>query len=229
MKGYKGTVTLAPVTRILDDLSYFLSQGIPAAILYAQGAVIDSISKTYPSYNYSGLTDESYDRWHNVLARVEGCFPVLFKVFQDIVPTEISKPNWYNASLVQAWADRVQAGRKPLAGPLLVLNGDDDNVVRPQGVDSAVNDTCSLIQKSGSKTSIEHVTYTAMDHFSVIQASQTKWMGWIKDRLAGKTVNSKGCTSSVTTGMRTDFTVKSSAPNFFLSFFDADENWKYGL
>jgi hypothetical protein len=197
--------------------------------LFGQGAVIDSISKTYPEYNYTGLTPKSYDRWHNVLARVEGCFPILFQVFGDLTISELAKPKWYNDPLVQEWAERVQAGRKPFAGPLLVLNGDDDHVVRHEGVDAAVKATCDLAKKSKAKDSIEHVTYPGMDHFSVIQASQMKWMGWIKDRLAGENLNNKGCSSTEAPGLRTEFTPKSSAPNFFLSFFGPEESWKYNL
>ncbi|KAH6876552.1 Alpha/Beta hydrolase protein [Thelonectria olida] len=229
LKGYKGTVSIAPVTRILDDLAYFSDNSLQAPILFAQGAVIDSISKTYPKYNYAGLTPKSYDRWHNVLAKVEGCFPILFQVFGDLAVSDLAKPKWYNDPLVEEWAERVQAGRKPFAGPLLVLNGDEDHVVRHEGVDAAVKATCDLVEGLRAKDSVEHVTYPGMDHFSVIQASQLKWMGWIKDRLAGEKLESKACSSTVTPRLRTDSNPQSSAPNFFLSFFGPEESWKYNL
>ncbi|KAF4459769.1 secretory lipase [Fusarium albosuccineum] len=229
LKGYQGTVSIAPVTRILDDLAYFADNSIIAPVLFGQPVLIDSVSKIYPEYNYTGLTATSYDRWHNVLAKVKGCFPVLQQVYSDVQPSEIAKPEWYKEPIPKKWAERVQAGRKQFAGPLLVLSGKSDHVVRQEGIEAAVKDTCNLAGKSGAKQSLEHVTYSEMDHFPVIQASQMKWMGWIKDRLSGKRLETKGCSSEVEPGFRTDHTVQTSTPNFFLSFFNAEESWKYGL
>ncbi|KAM0424428.1 hypothetical protein ACHAPT_010349 [Fusarium lateritium] len=229
LKGYQGTVAIAPVTRIFDDLAYFDDNGQVAAVTFGQTALIDSVSKIYPEYNYTALTPKSYDRWHNVLAKVEGCFPLLPLVFGDLKPEEVAKAGWYKEAIPQKWAKRVEAGRKQFAGPLLVLNGDNDAVVRQEGVKAAVDDTCNLVQKSRLKESLEHVTYHAMDHFPVIQASQLKWMGWIKDRLSGKTVENRGCSSEVVPGFRTEATVQTSMPNFFLSFFEGADTWKYGL
>lgn len=135
------------------------------------------------------------------------------------------KQGWYKDPTAKKWADRVAVGRKAFAGPLLVLNGADDHVVRPGGVEQAVKDTCGFAKNS----SLEHVVFSAMDHFSAIQAGQLKWMGWIKDRLSGKTVGKKGCYSEVVQGLRTDFTVSALGPNFFLSFFGPQESWKYSL
>ncbi|KAM0561395.1 hypothetical protein ACHAPJ_003276 [Fusarium lateritium] len=228
LDGYKGTVAIAPVTRILDDVAYWTENGIAAPGLLGQTALVDSVSKLYPEYNYTGLTPTSYDRWHNVLAKVEGCFPVLALVTSDLKPSELVKPKWYKDPTAQKWSDRVAAGRKDFAGPLLVLSGSDDHIVRHEGIEAAVKDTCNLAEESGRTDSLEHVTFSAMDHFSVIQASQLKWMGWIKDRLAGKD-SKKGCSSEVTQGLRTGFTVPGSAPNFFLSYFGPEVSYKYSL
>ncbi|CAJ0540285.1 Ff.00g074740.m01.CDS01 [Fusarium sp. VM40] len=222
LKGYKGTVSIAPVTRILDDFSYWTENKIASPGLIAQTAVVDSISKLYPNYNYTGLTATGYDRWHNVLAKVEGCFPVLALVTSGL---QVVKQGWYKDATAKKWADRVAVGRKAFAGPLLVLNGADDHVVRPEGIEQAVKDTCGFAKDS----SLEHVVYSAMDHFSAIQAGQLKWMGWIKDRLSGKVVGKKGCSSEVIQGLRTESTVSSLGPNFFLSFFGPQEGWKYSL
>ncbi|KAM5349831.1 hypothetical protein ACJ41O_006336 [Fusarium nematophilum] len=225
LKGYKGTVAIAPVTRILDDLAYFADKSIIAPVIFGQAAIIDSVSKIYPEYNYTGLTPTSYDRWHNVLAKVEGCFPLLSLVFSDVNPSNLAQPKWYNEPIPKKWATRVEAGRKAFAGPLLVLSGESDHVVRQEGIEAAVKDTCDL---TGKSEGLEHVTYHEMDHFPVIQASQMKWMGWIKERLAGKKVR-KGCSSEVTPGLRTEHTPQTSSPNFFLSFFGPEEGWKYNL
>jgi hypothetical protein len=190
--------------------------------LIAQTAVVDSISKLYPGYNYTGLTAIGYDRWHNVLAKVEGCFPVLALVTSGL---QAVKQEWYKDATAKKWAGRVAVGRKAFAGPLLVLNGADDHVVRPEGIKQAVKDTCGFSKDS----SLEHVVYSAMDHFSAIQAGQLKWMGWIKDRLSGKVVGTKGCSSEVVQGLRTESTVSALGPNFFLSFFGPQEGWKYSL
>ncbi|KAF5724495.1 secretory lipase [Fusarium mundagurra] len=228
LKGYKGTVSIAPVTRILDDYAYWTENSIASPGLLAQSAVIDSISKIYPKYNYTGFTSTGYDRWHNVIAKVKGCFPVLALATMDLTPTDIAKSGWYKDQTAKKWADRVAVGRKTFAGPLLVINGADDHVVRPEGIDAAVKDTCDLVKKSGNKESFEHATFSGMDHFSTIQASQMKWMDWIKSRLSGKTLE-KGCSEELVEGLRTNDTVHTLGPNFFLSYFDTAESWKYSL
>ncbi|KAM0352552.1 hypothetical protein ACHAPU_002222 [Fusarium lateritium] len=222
LQGYKGTVSIAPVTRILDDFSYWAENSIASPGLAAQSAAVDSISKLYPEYNYTGFTPLGYDRWHNVLAKVEGCFPVLALVASS---PEVVKKEWYNDPAAKKWAVRVAVGRKTFAGPLLVLNGDVDHIVRPEGMAQAVKDTCRFAKRS----SLEHVVFSDMDHFSAIQAGQLKWMGWIKDRLSGKTTGKKGCSSEVVQGLRTEFTTPAQGPNFFLSFFGPQEGWKYIL
>ncbi|KAF4990815.1 hypothetical protein FGRMN_8256 [Fusarium graminum] len=222
LRGYKGTVSIAPVTRILDDFSYWAENSIASPGLAAQSAAVDSISKLYPEYNHTGFTPTGYDRWHNVLAKVEGCFPVLALVASG---PEIVKRERYKDPAAKKWAERVAVGRKTFAGPLLVLNGNSDHVVRPEGVEQAVKDTCGFSKES----SLEHVVFSAMDHFSAIQAGQLKWMGWIKDRLSGKTTGKKGCSSEAVRGLRTEFTTPALGPNFFLSFFGPQEGWKYSL
>ncbi|KAL7767619.1 hypothetical protein ACKLNR_001920 [Fusarium oxysporum f. sp. zingiberi] len=228
LKGYKGTVSIAPVTRILDDYAYWTENSIASPGLLAQSAVIDSISKIYPKYNYTGFTSTGYDRWHNVIAKVKGCFPVLALVTMDLAPTDIVKSSWYKDPTAKKWADRVAVGRKTFAGPLLIINGADDHVVRPEGIDAAVKDTCDLAKKTGNKEAVEHATFSGMDHFSAIQASQMKWMDWVKSRLSGKTLE-KGCSEGLVEGLKTNDTVHTLGPNFFLSYFDTAESWKYSL
>ena len=196
----------------------------------AEPALIDSISKIYPSYNYSALTPQSYDRWFNVMTPAGGCFPTLFTTFAfNITSDQISKKGWYNEETPQKWQNLIQNGRQKFAGPLLVINGLSDSVVRPAGVQSAVDDTCTLLKKTRDQTSLEHHTYEGMDHFSAIQASQMKWMGWIKDRLAGEKVYSRGCSVTKHSGITSDFTIETGSPNFFLDWFPAAEFWKYVL
>lgn len=146
----------------------------------------------------------------------------------DLAPTDIAKSGWYKDPTAKKWADRVAVGRKTFAGPLLVINGADDHVVRPEGIDAAVKDTCDLVKKSGNEEALEHATFSGMDHFSTIQASQMKWMDWIKSRLSDKTLE-KGCSEELVEGLRTNGTVHTLGPNFFLSYFDTAESWKYSL
>jgi hypothetical protein len=216
------------VTRILDDYAYWTENSIASPGLLAQSAVIDSISKIYPKYNYTGFTSTGYDRWHNVIAKVKGCFPVLALVTMDLAPTNIVKSGWYKDPTAKKWADRVAVGRKTFSGPLLIINGADDHVVRPEGIDAAVKDTCDLAKKTGNKEAVEHATFSGMDHFSAIQASQMKWMDWVKSRLSGKTLE-KGCSERLVEGLKTNDTVHTLGPNFFLSYFDTAESWKYSL
>ncbi len=107
---------------------------------------------------------------------------------------------------------------------------DSDVIVGITQVNSVVNDTCNMLKKEDwADASLEFVTYEGMNHFPVIQASSSKWLAWVKDRLSGKSVPGTGCTRSVTTGFRTESTVDSAGPNFLVEWANPQEAWKYTL
>ena len=91
-------------------------------------------------------------------------------------------------------------------GSLLVLAGEADVVVPMQSVEFPVEETCNMLQQQKWSESLEMATYSGINHFPVIQASQTKWLEWVKDRFSGGVVSGSGCTKVVVEGFRTYYT-----------------------
>ncbi|KAJ9615916.1 hypothetical protein H2200_001993 [Cladophialophora chaetospira] len=232
LAGFKGTVAIAPPTRQFELLAQILADpGHAEAPILAgqQPALIAAVTAAFPSYNFSGMTPLSYDRWMNVLAPLSGCLPTETLAFADVPAAQLAQPGWNTHPTVQQYANISQNGRKKFKGPLLIVGGGSDMIVSITQMTSAVNDTCSMLKQQGWKESLEFVKYEGMNHFPVIQASSMRWLPWLKDRLSGKSVAGTGCVKSVVDGFRTDDTVDSVAPNFLLEWASPQEGWKYTL
>lgn len=238
--GYRGTLAFAPpadaIAAINSANEAFANNVTGTWVLAARGfvqhSVIAGITAVYPSFNFTGMTDIVYDRFHNVMAKIQGCLPSDNIVFSDVPPAELGDPSWTSHPTALEFQRRTRASGKEVAGPFLVIAGGEDSAVRLETVQVAVNDTCAANSKS--KAAIEFVTYEGQDHFPVIQASQTYWMQWIKDRLAGKSVKSKGsdglCAKRTVKEFRTEFNKPSTPPNWLVTAVaDPRLVWQYSL
>ena len=111
----------------------------------------------------------------------------------------------------------------------MIIAGETDVVVPLSSVESAVDDTCIIMAEEHVQESLEMLTYADMDHFPVIQASQMRWLAWVKERLTGKEVSKAGCVRVEVNGYRTQFTLQSVTPNFLLTWAGTQEAWMYSL
>lgn len=230
--GYKGAVAIAPPTRTIDHLKDAFSnitEPWAQVIIAGQPKLIAAVTAAFPAYNYSGLTPVSYDRWFNVLEPLDGCLPTDTLAFTNVTSDELAVPNWYDAPTVQEFAKLAESGRKQFKGPLLIVSGEADIVVPLDTVEPAVDDTCTMLKQEHWNESLELITYSAMNHFPSIQASQMKWLPWIKDRLTDAPAPKAGCVKRAVNGFRTDDTVQTAYPNFLEGWASAEESWKYGL
>ncbi|KAH9901806.1 alpha/beta-hydrolase [Xylariomycetidae sp. FL2044] len=221
LAGYRGAVAIAPTT-FLDDLeaAYGTVETDPQVeLLGVVPLVIDAVTSYFPSYNWSSFTDKARDRYEHVLKPLRGCLPTENLAFGvDFQPTDFAGPGWLEADEVLEWSNLTAVGRKTFAGPLLVIGGERDGTVLIDTLKSAVDDTCDLVAADGDAESLEFAVYTGVSHFPAIQASQGRWMQWIKDRLAGKALKTKGgCTLETVEGLRTEFTAQSILPNFLVT------------
>ncbi|KAF2007066.1 alpha/beta-hydrolase [Amniculicola lignicola CBS 123094] len=238
--GYRGTVSISPPTRVVDILNIALAKiaSIPAAMLPAwalvtlsiQPKLIAAITTVYPSFNYSGMTPTSYDRWNNVVKPLQGCLPIEGLAF-DILPSEIAKPNWTSHSSVVEWGNRVAVGGKKFKGPMLAIVGEND-VVPVEVIEQDVDASC----KVSKGQSLEMITYQRSEHFPVIQVSRMKWMGWIKERISGNDA-SGDCVKvgicgkkSVVKAFNSNYTLHSIPPNWLVQWVPTPkEMWKLSL
>ncbi|KAE8555557.1 hypothetical protein EYB25_000254 [Talaromyces marneffei] len=138
--GYKGTVAIAPTTRIIDHLKDAFSnitEPWAQVIISGQPKLIAAVTAAFPEYNYSGLTPTSYDRWFNVLEPLDGCLPTDTLAFTNVTTDELAIANWYDAPTVQEFAKLAESGRKQFKGPLLIVSGEADIVVPLDTVEPA--------------------------------------------------------------------------------------------
>lgn len=238
--GYRGTIAISPPTRVLElvDNAHKIKASTPPSslplwvqvVLGLQPKMIASITSSYPSYNFSGMTPISYDRWNNVLKPLQGCLPTDNLAFADITLDQLVRPGWTNDSAAQQWQKKVSVGGNKFKGPLLVIGGEND--VQPiEFVEQSVKASC---RASGSE-SLEMFTYQAMSHFPMIQASRMKWMGWIKERIGGVDGDyARGAATecgknNFVEGFNTNYTLQSVTPNWLTQWVPQQEGWKLAL
>lgn len=235
--GYRGTVTISPAIGFVDLINDALQLASTAPLslpLWAQlviglqPKVIAAITTVFPSYNSSGMTDISYDRWYNVVKPLQGCLPTDSLAFASV--TDFARPGWTNNSLVQKWKDAVAVSGKKFKGPLLVLVGDSD-VIPVDKLKGAVNATCKV---SGDQ-SLEMSTYQSMEHFPVIQASRMQWISWVKEKITGnhgvytQDGQSNCGRTSLETGFNTNYTVHGVPPNWIVEWTPPELGWELSL
>lgn len=101
----------------------------------------------------------------------------------------------------------------------------------PGSILSTVQDTCEAMNAGGWTASLELVGYQHTAHFPVIQASQGRWLSWVKDRLPGTAPAPLiGCAIGEVAVFRTESTAMTGPlPNFVVSWANRTNIWQYAL
>jgi len=236
LPGYRGTVALAPAVRIFDQLDEALhahaagpTAAGPIAALGIAPKLIAGVTAAFPAYNYAGFTSLTAYRWHKVLKPKQGCLPADTLAFDGVTPEDLAVRDWQEHPTVRAYANLSRLGGRELQGPMLVITGDVDVIVSAKSVEGAADETCRFPQRGGS-AGIELITYKGAGHFPLIQASQGRWMNWVKERLRSPE-NEKlpACSKKTVEGLRSAFSVPAQLPNFLVTWAPAAEFWKYLL
>lgn len=226
--GYRGTTLIAPAASPIDIVEDAIKNPkLPWAFpaLSLQPLTIGAVNAVYPSYKLAGFTDQVLDIWQNAYERYEVCLPTSNILFGPI-STNLTKPGWQNASEVKTWGDLTRVGNKRFAGPLLILAGDLDgsdgiipfNGPYPSAVLTTVHQLCDLMEKGGWDHSLQVVGFESAAHFPVIQASESMWLDWIKQRFkSASPAPPSGCSIKMMEAFRGGRnTVHDTAPNFLL-------------
>lgn len=234
--GYKGAVALAPPTGIIEqvrrartDHAANRTQLWTNALLSFQAPLIKGVTAVYPSLNLSGMTELGWDRWVNVQEAVQGCLPTKQVSGLGVPLVEMAHRNWTEHPAVLEFEKRTAVGRRPFKGPLLIISGDRDSVTDINNLRETVNDTCEALESNESKEILHFMEYTGMNHFPVIQASQSKWIDWAKERFFSSGSSETRCRTEVIKGFRGEAVINTIFPNFLLETAGAGNNWKYAL
>ncbi|KAH7224338.1 Alpha/Beta hydrolase protein [Fusarium redolens] len=172
LKGYVGTISIAPVTKPLSTPRLFSS--------YSASVALSSI---FPDFNPSQwLTPLGVTR-QKLMKQIGGSVAVGQQLFFTESQSTFEKKDWYNASYHAAAFDKLGiVGNKPFAGPLLVIQGSEDVFIAASTTNETVGNTASLYPNS----SLSYMYVDKFGHTPIISGVRSLWMAWLEGRFQGK-------------------------------------------
>lgn len=179
VEGYLGTVAGSPDPNNYENIKATGGVGVAPRIARGLGSV-------FPSFNYSEWFEPEGVRKLNLLEELSGCN----SVSNQLVPQAegLIKPDWQESWYLRAYSDLSDPSRKPIAGPMLIVQGTGDTAVPANVVSKAVDETCAMFPDSH----IHYATFEGASHVPILNAAQQIWLQWIEDRFTGKQIPS-GC------------------------------------
>lgn len=199
--GYLGTVALSPITKIVDQAVIF-----GAAIAEAVVLVAREIPTIFPQFKVSDILTPAGVQRLNLLSEVQGCNSPAMELFQE---SGLFQPNWPQNPYVQAFQNLTANGNHAVAGPMLVIQGEADNLVPLQLTTEAIDKVCKDYPEPPQ---LEYVTLANATHVPAVYATQAQWLAWIGDRFAKKEI-AHGCRRS-----------RLSSPRPY-QYYQKEENW----
>ena len=178
VKGYLGAVVGSPVTDFIGVSKITGSDAVAAFIAR-------TLTSLYPSVKLSDILTSAGIGRLSLTAEIQGCLSTATELFAD---ADLAKPDWTDNHYVQAYNNFTNPAGKPIAGPMLVLQGDSDSAVPFPVVTESVHQTCTKHPDS----KLHYSTFAGASHVPTMFASQRLWLDFIAARFAGTAV-AKGC------------------------------------
>ncbi|KAH8841910.1 hypothetical protein MCOR27_001620 [Pyricularia oryzae] len=183
--GLIGAVAAAPATRPLSLIpeSFRRANGKPVgdapSVIFLQ-----SLGRLFPDQikpaNYFGQV--ALDR----LALAKGrCLISDLALFSTLTADELYKDkSWLTHPTVVDWQNRYNgaSGPKKLGTPLLVIQGEADELTYKEVAEKDFDDQCAALPDSAAEWSL----YPGMGHDASMQAGQAEIVAWVNDRFDGK-------------------------------------------
>ncbi|CAF9941400.1 MAG: hypothetical protein HETSPECPRED_003226 [Heterodermia speciosa] len=188
VKGYLGAVVGSPVTDFIGLVKTTGSATVAAFIARTLTTLYPSVVKLSDILTPAGIGRLA------LTAEIQGCLSTATELFAD---QNLTQPNWTDNHYVQVYNNLTDPGGKPIAGPVLVLQGDSDASVPFPVVTDSVHETCTKHPDSR----LHYATFAGAAHVPTMFASQRLWLDFIAARFAGTTVG-KGCRTSNYTSAR---------------------------
>ncbi|KAI1867779.1 uncharacterized protein JN550_006920 [Neoarthrinium moseri] len=181
-KGYLGSIAGSPWTSFGTSLKFQQSvSGLNSIV----ARIATGVASIFPSFSYSDWLTEKGVRAVELMQDLQGCQSVALELLST---SDLVREGWNQTWYVDAFDNLTTNIGKPVAGPLLVLQGNADSSVNATGTSAAVNTTCDVVPDA----QIEYVEFEGVSHTPVMFAGQQVWLNWIADRFEGKEAP-KGC------------------------------------
>lgn len=175
VEGYLGVVVGSPVTS-------FIGLGNSAS---RAAFITRTLTDLYPAFKPNDVLTPAGIRRLTLMAELQGCLSTAGELFAD---TDLVRPNWTSNVRVRAYDNLTNPAGKPLAGPMLLLQGENDDAVPAPVTANAVKKTCAQYPES----QLQYVTFDGVSHVPVMFASQRLWLDFIEARFKGEVVQ-QGC------------------------------------
>ncbi|KPM43950.1 hypothetical protein AK830_g2590 [Neonectria ditissima] len=183
-KGYVGTISFAPVTSALAGSAF---TNIATAI---------HLSSIFPDFTLEQWLRPLAIARTKLLGAIQGSTTAAQRLFLTETDDALMKPDWYNSSYhARAFEKLGNVGRRPFAGPMLVVQGSEDVFVAPAGTNETAAATCD-VQPAGD---LEYVLVDNVGHTPIVSAVRLLWMNWLEERFSGEKA-AGGCKTTLVTG-----------------------------
>ncbi|KLU87097.1 hypothetical protein MAPG_06102 [Magnaporthiopsis poae ATCC 64411] len=175
--GYRGTVALSPMTELF---------AVPTTWMAPTSAL--SLASVFPDFEVTEwMTPLGAARLR--LAREVDAGLVAFQQLLPLDPVAgMVRPDWNESWYGAALSDLAGVGRRDFAGPLLVIQGDEDVIVAPETTIGQVE----RAWRRHPKHDLELLVAESVGHTSLMLATRQLWLRWVDDRLQGVPLAKKG-------------------------------------
>ncbi len=171
-----GVVALAPATDLEEMFTGVMEGGKRGGIVSLPIMAADAYAQNYPEVSTQQiLTSRGVGSLNNVVEKLCLIPAILGTTFAT--PHDLLQSN--ALQILKPYVDRNIPGAGPFAAPILLAQGDADEVV-PPSITSAYR---SRLCAAGSK--VTFTKYPGVGHFDVIKASESDVMTWIRGVRAG--------------------------------------------
>ena len=134
------------------------------------------VKASYPSFDVARMLTPAGMRVYEEVS-TKGCYYRAYVVSRDLGRKLLVHQNWAAASEVKKYLRDSQSANKPIAGPLLVVAGDDDKSVLIQSIRRSVNHACHIALP------IEFWHRPGLDHDPLMQQMTPAILRWARARL----------------------------------------------
>ncbi|KAM0718136.1 hypothetical protein Q7P37_006468 [Cladosporium fusiforme] len=184
VEGYLGALAASPFTDVLADIAGENQQQVNTRV----AAIAQGLSTVRESFSLDEwLTDVGIART-KLMLEASSCGPASSQLFDPAEGLEFLRADWNETESAKAWEKLIANGEKEFAGPMLVLQGDEDGNAIEEVTTRSVKKTCEMLPKS----KLSYSMYKGVTHAPIMFAAHHQWLQWIEDRFEGVGVE-EGC------------------------------------
>ncbi|KAI4183454.1 MAG: hypothetical protein LQ346_006331 [Caloplaca aetnensis] len=215
VEGFLGSIAASPggsAPELLESSGD--PKGLGVSLPFVLDLLVNGLSGIYPDFSPDiSVTTLGLQRLQ-LEREIQGAMSIRTTLWPLTDVPSLVKDYWWRNAFFGDFFNASSIGGKPIARPLLVLQGDTDFASTIQGVHSAVEKTCKIRPDS----QIEFEVYAGVGHGPVLYAAQRSWLGWIEDRFAGKSVQEGVCGRTSNFSSATDYAFSQHELNWYLEY-----------